>query len=123
MAGEGRGTGVLGHPAGGIESGRLAELFGLLSDPTRAGILYALLEAGPLSLEDLTTWTRANPSRVTDALRVLRSARVVTSRKAAKTVVYSLAGDRVGKLLELAARSAAARRLRFRGMDTSQSAW
>lgn len=122
MAGEGRGAEVLGHPAGGIESGRLAELFGLLSDPTRAGVLYALLETGPLSVDDLTAWTRAPSNRVTDALRVLRSARVVTSRKSGKAVVYSLAGDRVGKLLEVASRSAAGRRLRFRGMDTSQSA-
>lgn len=122
MAGDGSGVDVLGHPAGGIESGRLAELFGLLSDPARAGILYALLEAGPLSLDDLTTWTGAPSNRVADALRVLRSARVVTSRKSGKAVVYSLAGDRVGKLLEVASRSAAGRRLRLRGLDTFQSA-
>lgn len=122
MAGEGSGAEVLGHPASGIESGRLAELFGLLSDPTRAATLYALLEAGPLSVEDLSNWTGAASNRVTEALRVLRSARVITSRRSGKTVVYSLAGDRVGKLLEVASRSAAGRRLRFRGMDASQSA-
>jgi DNA-binding transcriptional ArsR family regulator len=122
MAGDWNGAGVLGHPAGGIESGRLAELFGLLSDPTRAGILYALLEAGPLSVDDLTNWTGAPSNRVADALRVLRSARVVTSRKSGKAVLYSLAGDRVRKLLEVASRSAAGWRLRIRGLDTTQSA-
>lgn len=122
MAGDGSGAEVLGHPAGDIESGRLAELFGLLSDPARAGILYALLEAGSLTVDELTTWTGAPSNRVADALRVLRSARVVTSRKSGKAVVYSLAGDRVGKLLQVASRSAAGWRLRIRALDTSQSA-
>lgn len=122
MVGDGSGAEVLGRPAGGVESGRLAELFGLLSDSARAGILYALLEAGDLSIEDLTTWTGVSVARVTDALRVLRTARVVTSRKTADSVVYSISGDRVRRLLEVASRSAADRRIRLRGVDATRSA-
>ncbi|MEX0790331.1 MAG: metalloregulator ArsR/SmtB family transcription factor [Actinomycetota bacterium] len=122
MVGDGSGAEVLGRPAGGVESGRLAELFGLLSDPARAGILYALLESGGLSVEDLTTWTGVSPSRVMEALRVLRTARVVTSRRSDDSVVYFISGDRVRRLLEVASRSAAGRRLRLKGLDTTRSA-
>lgn len=94
-----------------VESGRLAELFGLLSDPSRAGILYALLEAGELSAEDLTNWTGVSSHRATDALRVLRTARVVNSRRDGEAVLYGLGGDHVRRLLEVASTAAEGRRL------------
>ncbi|CAN5865903.1 hypothetical protein BH23ACT12_BH23ACT12_18080 [soil metagenome] len=122
MAGDGSGAEVLGHPEEGVESGRLAELFGLLSDSARAGILYALLEAGDLRVEDLTAWTGVSGPRVADSLRVLRTARVVTSRKSGDSVVYSISSDRVRRLLEVASRSAAGRRLRPGGVDAYRSA-
>ncbi|HEX2052765.1 MAG TPA: transcriptional regulator [Actinomycetota bacterium] len=96
-------------PASGT-SGRLAELFGLLADHSRAGIVYALLEAGELSAEDLSAWTGVSPHRAYDALRVLRTARVVASRKAGDGVVYQLEGDGVRRLLEMAGRPVSPRR-------------
>ena len=122
MVGDGTDAGVAGYASEVIESGRLAELFGLLSDPSRAGILYALLEAGDLSLEDLTGWTGVSSARASEALRVLRNARVVNSRKLGESVVYSLSGTLVRRLLEVASRSAAGGRLRLKGLDASRSA-
>jgi DNA-binding transcriptional ArsR family regulator len=122
MVGDGTDAGVAGHASEVVESGRLAELFGLLSDQARAGILYALLEAGELSLEDLTGWTGVSSARTFEALRVLRNARVVNSRKSGETVVYSLSGNLVRRLLEVASRSAVGRRLRLKGLVASRSA-
>lgn len=111
---------MLGEPSEGelpaglaaeISSGRLAELFDLLSDQSRAGILYALLEAGELSVSDLTEWTGDPPHRASDALRVLRTARVVNSRRSGESVTYHLGGDHVRRLLEVAASAVESRRL------------
>jgi ArsR family transcriptional regulator len=104
-----------------IESDRLAELFGLLSDPARAGVLYTLLEAGELSVEDLTRWTGVSAPRMSEALRVLRVAQVVSSRKLGDALVYDLRGDQVRRLLEVAS-SAVARRQWIKGLDSSRSA-
>jgi DNA-binding transcriptional ArsR family regulator len=105
-----RGEDPLG-PHTQVDIGRVAELFGLMSDQTRAGILYALLEAGELSLAELAAWTGVPANRSAEAIRVLRTARVVTSRKSSDSVLYSLGGDQVRRLLEVAARAAATRRL------------
>jgi ArsR family transcriptional regulator len=111
-----------GHHNDEVESDRLAELFGLLSDPARAGVLYALLEAGELSLEDLTGWTGVPAPRLSEALRVLRVAQVVSSRKSGTTMMYDLRGDLVRRLLEVASSGAVGRRQWLKGMDTSRSA-
>lgn len=116
------GAGMPGHPNDEIESGRLAELFGLLSDPARAGVLYALLEAGELSLEEMSDWTGLSAPRLSEALRVLRVARVVTSRKSGVTLMYDLGADQVRRLLEVASSGAVGRRQWLKGLDTSRSA-
>ena len=121
MAGNLEGTGVLGHPSPGVESDRLAELFGLLSDPVRAEILYALRDAGEISVDDLSNWTGVIPARLFDALRVLRTARVIDSRKTGDDMMYELRGEHVRRLLEVASVSSAGRRLRLRGLDASRS--
>jgi DNA-binding transcriptional ArsR family regulator len=94
----------------------------LLSDPARAGVLYALLEAGELSVDDITRWTGVSAPRLSEALRVLRGARVVSSRKSAEDLVYDLRGDQVRRLLEVASSGPAGRRQWLKGMDTSRSA-
>lgn len=119
MSGDERGREALDPPHSEVDLGRVAELFGLLSDQSRAGILYALLEGGELSLPELTAWTGVSAHRISEALRILRTARVVNSRKSAEVVLYSLGGEQVRKLLEVAARAAATRRLGLlRNLDT-----
>lgn len=122
MIGTPDGAEILGHPARGVQSDRLAELFGLLSDQVRAEILYALRDAGEISLDDLSSGTGVSPTRLTEALRVLRNARVINSRKTEEAVMFELRGEHVRRLLEVASVSSAGWRHWFKGLDASRSA-
>ena len=79
----------------------VASLFKLLGDPTRARILYALLEAGELCVCDIAAATDTAESTVSAALRLLRTAGVATGRRDGRMVYYRLADDHVRSLLEL----------------------
>ncbi|MFG1700109.1 ArsR/SmtB family transcription factor [Nonomuraea sp. NPDC049309] len=83
------------------EATRLAELFRLLGDPTRARLLYALLEAGELCVCDLADAVEVSDTAVSHALRLLRTAGIVASRRAGRTVYYRLADAHVRMLLDL----------------------
>lgn len=83
------------------EVAAVASLFKLLGDPTRARILYALLEAGELCVCDIAAATDTADSTVSAALRLLRTAGVATGRRAGRMVYYRLADDHVRSLLEL----------------------
>nr|BFE84854.1 hypothetical protein GCM10020093_074550 [Planobispora longispora] len=101
--GAGRGTcggdaGPAGHPE---EAARLAELFRLLGDPTRAQLLYALLEAGELCVCDLTETVDVSDTAVSHALRLLRTAGIVASRRSGRMIYYRLADAHVRMLLDL----------------------
>ncbi len=79
----------------------LAELFKLLGDPTRARILYALLEAGELCVCDLAATIEIPESRLSHALRLLRTAGVVRNRRDGRMIYYSLDDSHVRLLLDL----------------------
>jgi ArsR family transcriptional regulator, lead/cadmium/zinc/bismuth-responsive transcriptional repressor len=83
------------------EVAAVASMFKLLGDPTRARILYALLEAGELCVCDIAAATDTAESTVSAALRLLRTARVATGRRDGRMVYYRLADDHVRSLLEL----------------------
>ncbi|MBB2912629.1 DNA-binding transcriptional ArsR family regulator [Streptosporangium becharense] len=83
------------------EATRLAELFRLLGDPTRARLLYALLEAGELCVCDLTETVEVSDTAVSHALRLLRTAGIVASRRAGRMIYYRLADAHVRMLLDL----------------------
>lgn len=83
------------------EAAALAELFKLLGDPTRARILYALLEAGELCVCDLAETVDAGESTVSHALRLLRTAGVVRNRREGRRVYYALDDAHVRMLLDL----------------------
>lgn len=83
------------------ESARLAELFKLLGDPTRARLLHALLEAGELCVCDLAEAVSIPESTVSHALRLLRTAGVVRNRRAGRMIYYSLDDSHVRLLLDL----------------------
>ena len=82
------------------EAARLADLFKLLGDPTRARILDALRLAGELCVSDLAEAVGAPESTVSHALRLLRTAGVVRNRREGRLVHYSLDDDHVVDLLE-----------------------
>jgi len=76
-------------------------VFKLLGDPTRARLLYALLEAGELCVCDLAASTSTAESTVSQALRMLRASRVVSGRREGRNVYYRLSDSHVRMLLDV----------------------
>ena len=70
---------------------RLTSLLSLLADPVRARILYALDEVEELCVGDLALALGSTNDAVSYALRLLRTAGLVTTRKAGRVVYYRLA--------------------------------
>lgn len=77
----------------------LAETFKVLSEPTRVRILHALTEE-ELCVCDIAAVVEATQSSISHQLRILRSARLVKSRKDGKMVYYSLDDEHVRNLFE-----------------------
>lgn len=73
------------------EVGRLVGMLGLLADPTRAKILYALDVVDELCVGDLAMALGATEDSVGYGLRVLRTAGLVTPRRQGRVVFYRLA--------------------------------
>ncbi len=74
----------------GEDAGRLVSLLSLLADPVRARILYALDEVEELCVGDLALALGATEDSVGYALRLLRTAGLVATRKAGRVVFYRL---------------------------------
>ncbi len=72
------------------EAARLAGLMGLLADPVRARILYALDLVEELCVGDLALALSASDDAVGYALRLLRTAGLVSTRKEGRVVYYRL---------------------------------
>ena len=79
----------------------LAEMFRLLGDPTRVRILFALLEAGELCVCDIAAVVETTETKVSQAMRLLRSAGVVRNRRDGRNVFYRLDDAHVRMLLDL----------------------
>ena len=69
---------------------RRAELFNVLADPNRLRLLSALADR-ELCVCDLAAGLKMGESAVSHQLRVLKSMRMVNSRKEGRNVYYSLA--------------------------------
>ena len=79
----------------------LAEMFRLLGDPTRVRILFALLEAGELCVCDIAEVVDTTDTKVSQAMRLLRSAGVVRNRRDGRNIFYRLDDGHVRMLLDL----------------------
>ena len=79
----------------------LAEMFRLLGDPTRVRILFALLEAGELCVCDIAEVVETTDTKVSQAMRLLRSAGVVRNRRDGRNIFYRLDDGHVRMLLDL----------------------
>jgi len=86
---------------GSEELARVTSVFKLLGDPTRARLLYALLEAGELCVCDLAAATRTAETTVSQALRLLRASSVVTGRREGRNIYYRLSDAHVRLLLDV----------------------
>ena len=79
----------------------LAEMFRLLGDPTRVRILFALLEAGELCVCDIAQVVETTDTKVSQAMRLLRSAGVVRNRRDGRNIFYRLDDGHVRMVLDL----------------------
>lgn len=78
----------------------LSSLFKLFGDPTRVRILHAL-EQRELCVCDLAALLGLSKSAVSHQLGALRLANLVTYRREAQMVYYSLADDHVRLLIDV----------------------
>ncbi len=86
--------------AGGDTYKDRAELCGAWADPTRAKIVHTLMRQ-ELCTCDLSAVVGISESGVSQHLRVLRTLRLVTSRRAGKFVYYSLDDAPIAVLLQV----------------------
>ncbi len=76
----------------------LAELFRLLGEPNRLGIVASCLD-GPLSVGEITARLALSQSLVSHHLRLLRAARLLKSGRRGKQVFYSIPDCHVREML------------------------
>lgn len=77
----------------------LARMFQVLSDPTRAKLLFALAQE-ELCVCDLASIVERSRPAVSHQLRLLRDLRLVKYRREGKMAYYSLTDDHVRHLVE-----------------------
>jgi ArsR family transcriptional regulator, lead/cadmium/zinc/bismuth-responsive transcriptional repressor len=97
------GDGVSAARAGVLsvgEAGCLAGLLGMLADPVRARILFALVTAGELCVGDLALVLDGTEDQVSYGLKMLRLAGLVSFRKDGRVVFYRLSDGFPHPLLE-----------------------
>jgi len=75
------------------DAARLASLLSLLADPVRSRILYGLDIVEELCVGDLSLVLEASEDTVSYALRILRTAGLVTGHRRGRMVFYRLADD------------------------------
>ncbi len=78
----------------------LSDFFKLFGDSTRIRLLWALIDH-ELCVCDLSTALDMTTSAVSHQLRLLRSSKLVKTRKQGKHVFYSLADDHVSTILAM----------------------
>lgn len=76
----------------------LAEIFRVLSDPTRTKIVYALSKA-ELCVCDIANILRLSVGTISHHLRLLRTQRLVKYRREGRMVFYSLDDDHIVRLI------------------------
>lgn len=78
----------------------LAELFKCFGDSTRIRILCALLD-GEVCVGDIAQVLNMNQSAVSHQLKILKSAKLIASRRDGKSILYALADDHVKSILSI----------------------
>ena len=78
-----------------VKAQQMAELFGVLADPSRLRLLSALAAAQELCVCDLSAALKMSESAVSHQLRLLRNMRLVSYRKEGRNVYYGLADSHI----------------------------
>jgi DNA-binding transcriptional ArsR family regulator len=82
------------------DAARLAGLLGLIQDPVRLRVLFALSAVDELCVGDLALTLGASQDAVSYALKLLRTAGLVAFRKEGRVVFYRLSDGFPHQLLE-----------------------
>lgn len=77
----------------------LAELFKVFGDSTRIRILFVLF-ASEMCVCDIAESLHMNQSAISHQLKILKQAKLVTSRREGKSVIYSLADEHVRTIID-----------------------
>jgi DNA-binding transcriptional ArsR family regulator len=78
----------------------MAELFDLLSGPTRLRLLLQLREANEACVSDLAAGVATSESAISHALRLLRAAGLVASERRGRHIYYRLADEHARVVLD-----------------------
>ncbi len=78
----------------------MADLFNMLSDPTRLRLLMQLRAHDEACVTDLASWTNINESAVSHALRLLRANGIVESERRGRWIFYTLADEHARVVLD-----------------------
>ena len=78
----------------------LAELFKVFGDSTRIRILYALT-GGEKNVSDICADLEMNQSAISHQLKLLKTAKLVASRREGKQMIYSLADEHVRTIIAM----------------------
>jgi ArsR family transcriptional regulator len=76
----------------------LADLFKMFSDSTRIRILYDLF-GGEKNVSQITADLEMSQSAVSHQLKILKTSRLIRSRREGKSIIYSLADDHVKTII------------------------
>ena len=79
---------------------KTASLFGALANEARLRALVALRRVGPLAVGELVPLCGIEQTALSHQLRVLRTAGLVSASRRGKQVVYALADEHVGCILD-----------------------
>jgi len=88
---------AISHPSAAVQA--RAKAFAVLGDPTRLTLLICIKAAGPISVSDLAAATGLNDTTVSQTLRYLRAAEVVSAERDGRVIRYQLADGPVAALL------------------------
>ena len=78
----------------------MADLFDMLSDPTRLRLLLQLREHDEACVSDLAGVTDTTESAVSHALRLLRTAGIVSTERRGRQIFYRLADEHARVVLD-----------------------
>ncbi len=81
----------------------MADLFGVLADPSRLRILMSLRDHDEVCVSDLASGSGITESAVSHALRTLRAYDIVETRREGRRIFYTLVDEHVRILLDATA--------------------
>ncbi len=90
-----------GSIPGDVEAAQVSAFFRLLGDPHRVRVLFSLIEAGELNVGSIASVVGASEAKVSQALRLLRSAGLVASRREGRSIFYRVTDSKVRLILDL----------------------